>query len=267
MMLRTPAGTNRSGFTLLESVIAVMLVGLLMVAALQSVGAMKRRETHSLEQFRGQQLAAALMNEILLQAYAEPVTAAVFGPESGEAGNRSLFDDVDDYAGWSATPPKDRSGQAVAGFTGWTHSVAVQWVNPTTLAATTASNTGLKKLTVTVSKGDKTIATATGYRSIGWVDTIPTPDQATSNHPPVAVATLPNSNRGVGQSIAFSGGTSSDPDGDYLSYVWNFGNGNTSTGSSTSTIYNAVGTYAATLTVYDGKGGVASASLSVVITP
>lgn len=258
---------RQRGFTLLESVIAVMLVGLLMVAALQSVGAAKRREIHSLDQLQGQQLAAALMNEILLQAYSEPVTAAVFGPESGEAGNRTLFDDVDDYSGWSATPPTDRSGQPVPGFSGWTHSVAVQWADPTTLTTTPSSHTGLKRLTATVSKGNKTIATVTGYRSIGWMDTIPTPDQATSNHPPVAVATSPDLTRSVGQSVSFSGSTSSDPDGDYVSCVWNFGNGSTATGPSARTTYSAAGTYTCTLTVYDGKGGVATASLTVVISP
>lgn len=251
----------------MESLIAVLLVGLLMVAALNSVGATKRRELHSLDQIRGQQLAAALLNEILLQAYAEPVTAAVFGPESGEAGNRSLFDDVDDYHNWSASPPTDRSGQAIAGFTGWTQNVSVQWANPTTLAATTAGNTGLKKIAVTVAKGAKTIATAAGYRSMGWVQTIPTPDQATSNHPPVAVATSPALNRPVGQSVSFSGSSSSDPDGDHLSYVWSFGNGSTATGSSAAMTYNSAGTYACTLTVYDGQGGVGTASLTVVITP
>lgn len=258
---------RRPGFTLLESLIAVLLVGLLMVAALNSVGAAKRRESHMLDQLRGQQLAAGLLNEILLQSYAEPVTAAVFGPESGEAGNRSLFDDVDDYSNWSASPPTDRSGQSVPGFTGWTQSVAVQWANPTTLAATTSGSTGLKKVTVTVAKGSKTIAAVTGYRSIGWVDTIPTPDQATSNHPPVAVATSPDLNQPVGQSVSFSGSSSSDPDGNYLSYVWNFGNGSTATGSSTAMTYNAAGTYSCTLTVYDGQGGVGTASLTVVIAP
>lgn len=255
------------GFTLLESLIAVLLVGLLMVAALNSVGATKRRESHSLDQLRGQQLAASLMNEILLQAYAEPATAAVFGPESGEAGNRSLFDDVDDYSNWSASPPTDRSGQLVAGFNGWTLSAAVQWASPTTLAATTASNTGLKKVTVTASKGSKTTATAIGYRCIAWIDTLPTSDLATNNHPPVAVATSPDLSRKVGDTVSFNGSSSSDSDGDYLSYVWNFGNGNTANGSSAVTTYSVAGTYTSTLTVYDGKGGVGTASLTVVIAP
>ena len=265
---RAPRKSRRPGFALAETAISVLLVGLLMVAALRSLAASKRREADTVERLLGQQLAGALMNEILLQVYAEPVDAPVFGPEPGESnGNRSLFDDVDDYAGWSSSPPNDRSGVAVPGYTGWTRSATVQWADPITLAATAATKTGLKRVTVTVAKGSRTIATLVGYRSIAWIDTIPTPSDATGNHAPVAVATSPNLTRRVGEAITFDATTSSDQDGDYLSYVWNYGDGTTGTGTTVNKVYNAPGNYSCKLTVYDGRGGTGTSALTAVISP
>lgn len=259
---------SRPGFALAETAISVLLVGLLMVAALRSLEASKRREADTVQRLLGQQLASALMNEILLQAYAEPVDTPVFGPEPGESnGSRSLFDDVDDYAGWTSSPPTDRSGVVVPGFTGWTRTATIQWADPATFAATGTSKTGLKRITVTVAKGGKTIATLVGYRSIAWVDTMPSPSDATGNHAPVAVATSPGLTHRVGESVTFDATTSSDQDGDYLSFVWNYGDGTSGTGKTVNKVYSAAGTYTCTLTVYDGRGSAGTSALTAMISP
>jgi Tfp pilus assembly protein PilV len=261
---------GRCGFSLAEVAISVLLTGGLMVAALQSLGAAKQREADTLNRLIAQQLVGGLMNEILLQAYKEPEMdqAPMFGLEPGEStGNRSLFDDVDDYAGWTSSPPKDRSGAEIAGYTGWTRNVNVVWANPATLSDTASINTGLKKFTITATKNGQILASIVGYRSIGWVDTIPTPSDSTGNHAPVAVATSPDLTREVGQTVEYFGNTSTDQDGDYLSYVWNFGDGTTATGASVVKVYNAPGNFTCTLTVYDGHGGVGTSSLTAVIIP
>ena len=258
----------RAGFGLIESSIAVLLTGLLMLAALRSVGASKRREAGTGDLVRGQQIAADLMNEILRQAYQEPTDLPLFGLEPNEStGNRSLFDDVDDYINWSSSPPKDRSGTAIPGFTGWTQAVSVIWANPSTLGTTTNSDTGLKKITVTISKSGKTVTQIVGYRCVSWVDTIPTPSDPLGNHPPVAVATgLPLSGKAsvVRTFLAYS---SSDQDSDAMTYVWNFGDGTTGSGPAVIHQYSAIGTYACTLTVYDGRGGVGVVALTVSVVP
>lgn len=263
-----PGSRIRSGFGLLESTIAVLLTGLLMVAAMRSLGASKRREAATSDQVRGKQIAADLINEVLRQAYEEPVDTPVFGPESGESGsNRSLFDDVDDYKSYTSTPPKDRGGTALSGFTGWTQSVTVGWANPTTLATTNDTNTGLKKITVTISKSGKTVAQMISYRSVAWVDTIPNPADYTGNHPPVAVATGGPLSANATVNRTFVGTSSSDQDNDPLTYVWNFGDGVTASGSAVAHKYSQVGTYSCTLTVYDGHGGVGIAALTVNVVP
>lgn len=67
-----------------------------------------------------------------------------------------------------------------------------------------------------------------------------------------------------GQSFTLDASGSSDVDGDTLSYLWDFGGGNTATGLSVSHTFADNGTFNVTLTVSDGNGG--SSSDTVVVT-
>jgi large repetitive protein len=58
----------------------------------------------------------------------------------------------------------------------------------------------------------------------------------------------------------------SDPDGDALSYSWDFGDGATSTGANPTHDYPAGGSYTVTLTVDDGNGHRTAASHTVAVT-
>jgi len=71
-----------------------------------------------------------------------------------------------------------------------------------------------------------------------------------NNNPPVAVAGGPYQGA-TGQPIQFNGSGSSDPDGNALSYAWDFGDGGTATGVTASHTYAGAGNYIATLTVTD----------------
>jgi len=58
----------------------------------------------------------------------------------------------------------------------------------------------------------------------------------------------------VGQSTSFDGSDSSDPDGDTLSYHWDFGDGEASDEKSASHVYEKSGNYRVVLTVKDDSG-------------
>lgn len=61
----------------------------------------------------------------------------------------------------------------------------------------------------------------------------------------------------------FTGGSSSDSDGDQLTYEWSFGDGDTATGATSSHTYPTVGKKTVTLTAKDGKGGSDSTTVEV----
>lgn len=60
--------------------------------------------------------------------------------------------------------------------------------------------------------------------------------------------------------VNFSAEGSTDPDGEIVSYSWDFGDGNSGSGKTTTHTYNKAGTFIARLTVKDNKGVLGKAS-------
>jgi glucose/arabinose dehydrogenase len=84
------------------------------------------------------------------------------------------------------------------------------------------------------------------------------------NSEPTAEATADPTNGGVPLIVQFSGSGSHDPDGEGLTYRWTFGDGTPSSSVVNPThTYQASGTYTATLTVSDGRGGTSSDAVTV----
>jgi len=258
----------RRGFSLVEAVVSTLIVAILMVASLTVLGAARAGQLKIADRARGEQLATELMNEILQSNYLEPDDPPLFGPEGVEIGKgRMYFDDIDDYVGWTETPPQTRGGVPLPDYDGWTRSVAVEWANPANLAQASTSPTDIKRITVTVKRGDAATAKMIAFRSSGWAQAVPTYQDATGNRPPRAVAWMTLSTAKVNTSVGFDGRNSMDPNGDALTYAWNFGDGATATGSTTARTYVAAGTYTITLTVRDGRGGVDTDRLLITVKP
>ncbi len=68
------------------------------------------------------------------------------------------------------------------------------------------------------------------------------------------------------QLCSFDGSGSSDPDGAVASYSWDFGDGTTASGATTSHTYAASGAYTVVLTVGDGTGGTGTVSHAFAVT-
>jgi len=104
-------------------------------------------------------------------------------------------------------------------------------------------------VTLTVTDNDGASATATATKTV-------------LNRPPVASFTESAETVYTGETISFNASNSYDLDGTIVSYMWDFGDGNTTT-LATPTIthsYAENGTYTVTLTVTDNDGTTASAS-------
>jgi len=88
------------------------------------------------------------------------------------------------------------------------------------------------------------------------------------NHAPIARIPLFNSSSAdglvfVNSSVHFTDNSSSDPDGDKLSYSWEFGDGAVANGSSADHIYATHGSHIVKLTIIDPSGARANASVDI----
>ena len=110
-------------------------------------------------------------------------------------------------------------------------------------------------LTVTDDRG----ATASAQRTI-------TVTSADGNVPPTASFTATPSEGAAPLVVTFDATASTDPDGSVTLYAWDFGNGSTNTGATTTHTYAAPGSFEARLTVTDDAGATASASRTIVVT-
>lgn len=146
---------KRRGITLAETALATFLVGILVVAALQSMGA--SLQTHEFAQSRVQAilLAEQLLAELSVLPWCEDgQSSPTIGRESGETTGitrRNQLDDMDDFDGWTETPAR-RDGTVLTGTTGLTRTVAVTNISSTDFITAVADNSdsGVRLITVVV---------------------------------------------------------------------------------------------------------------------
>ena len=157
---------RRSGLTLVEVAVSTLLVGLVLVGSLKVVGGVLRTRMAAEQIHDGTALAQDLMNEILSQEYEEPTELLGFGVELSESSsNRSSWDDVDDYHGWSASPPRLKDNTVLSEYTGWNRSVQVRRVKVDNPHANSFLDEGLKRIVVTVTAPDGAQTKLIAWRS------------------------------------------------------------------------------------------------------
>ncbi len=168
------------GFTLVEAAISIVLVSVLLVAALDTTGAAKLGQYNTLTRGRAHLLAEDLMAEIMRQSYADPedvgfidltdpsITPSSLGRDSGEfGGDRVDLDDVDDYHGWTASPPEQKDGTTIPDLTGWTRGVNIERLDPANLSLAPASELGLKRITVSVEHDGVPVTELVAFKGAG----------------------------------------------------------------------------------------------------
>jgi len=153
------------GFSLAECAVALLVTSVVIIGALKAVAMTQRVRLQAQSQRNGMELASGLMTEVVQAAYIDPGASPTFGPESGESG-RTTWNDIDDYASYSESPPADKTGNPLTGYAGWTRTVAVAWVDPLNpTGSPTSSDTGLKRITVTATDPSSKSVALVGFRS------------------------------------------------------------------------------------------------------
>jgi len=162
------SGRRRRGLTLVEVVFATMLVGVVLVGAMDLLGSVIRGRTSTVDAARAEQLAQQLMTEILNTAYQDETTPLFVGPEPDEwmgAGVRSSYDDVDDYQNWIPPMLVGLDGDEVVNSTGWQWDATVEWVDPANPALTSLTDQGLKRITVAIKYDGQVVTQLVALRS------------------------------------------------------------------------------------------------------
>jgi PKD repeat protein/alpha-tubulin suppressor-like RCC1 family protein len=166
-------------------------------------------------------------------------TASAGGPYSGVRGQVITF---------SGAASSDPDNDALTYSWNFGDGATATGVAPTHAYATLGAFT----VTLTVNDGTTNSAPATSTTTI-------------TNRTPVANSGGPYSGTRLA-AIAFNGSASSDPDGDALTYSWNFGDGGTATGATPTHLYTVTGTFTVTLTVNDGTTNSAPITTTAEIT-
>lgn len=144
---------RESGFTLIELIVFIVVVGVGLVGILAVSNQVARGSADPVLSKQSMALAESLLEEILQKEYANPT-----GGYTGAS--RALFDDVTDYNGYNtATGMVDVQGFAIVGLEKYN-------VAPAVAVAALAGWNGIPVLRVTVSiTGPGGTVSLVGYRS------------------------------------------------------------------------------------------------------
>jgi len=173
---------RRNGFTLVEALISMSIAAIASSALYLGLTTTVHTAQYALEQTIATGIAEQVMDEVMGGAYVtggDPLQAFL-GPDAWEAsGNhRERFNDIDDYTGIVASPPKDMHGitlgsedglgamrhpnfRATSSFlANWSEEIDVYYVNEadTTQKVTTAPYSNLRAVEVRIyatARGEK----------------------------------------------------------------------------------------------------------------
>lgn len=164
--------TKSKAMTLVESIIAITVVAWLLTMAINSVGAAKRTAAAGNQERLALEIAQSLLAEIAGQPYADDQDSTSAGPSATESatGNRSLFNDVNDYEGWIAAPPQAKDGIARVCPSGWREEVDLTYLNPGNIDLSSGPLTDLTRIRVLIYNGSGLLAQLTTIRSRGPTD-------------------------------------------------------------------------------------------------
>ena len=147
------SATCQSGVTLIEVVVAIVIVAMAATAILGAMASITMRGAETMVRQQAVAVAEAYLEEILLQPVAFPGGVV---PTT-----RPTFNDEDQYNGLSDVGAHDQFGNAIAFLSGYNVSVAVTQ----TTALTGIAAAQARQINVTVTDPNGVTVRMTGYRA------------------------------------------------------------------------------------------------------
>lgn len=167
-MSRRPARRlpRRPGITLVEVVISLGIIAVMFAATMHTVAGAKATTTIDERRATAQLLAHDLLATVFAKEYEDASVLPAFGREPLEVlVAKPDLDDVDDFNGWSESPPQDESGNVIPGYSGWSRTVQVTRVMLESPDTEELMESGGKRIEVIVRFAGKELARSAAIRS------------------------------------------------------------------------------------------------------
>lgn len=125
MTARILAASQR-GFSLIELIIAIMIIGASVVGVLSMMNFLAARSADPMIQEQAMLIGEAYLDEILLKPFLDPSAGTANVCPAPEAGGRSSYDNVCDYNGLTDAGARDQFGNSIADLGAYTVTVTVE---------------------------------------------------------------------------------------------------------------------------------------------
>mgnify|MGYP001103621247 CR=1 FL=1 len=155
----------KSGFSLIEVLIAILLVGLAMAALMASNTAFTKANGAGTDLSTAEFLVEQIRELTTLLPVVDPESEDwAFGPEAGET--LAIYDDLDDFDGTSFSPPIDADRNPLNDLAAYSQQVTVENVNASNFEQVKADTyTSFVRVTVRVYLNSKEITSASWLRA------------------------------------------------------------------------------------------------------
>lgn len=163
MLYHSGAGRRQAGFSLIEVVLAIIIIGGALVGILSVSSFTTQHSGDPVVQAQARMIAESYLEEILLKRFVDPDTDSVC-PES--LAGRAAYDNICDYDGLNDTGARDQLGNPIAELGDYNISVEVQ--GDETVELHNIDNIGavrLLRVDVTVTGPLETMISLSGYRT------------------------------------------------------------------------------------------------------
>ena len=155
----------RSGFSIIEVLIAILLVGLAIASLVAANGALTKANGAGTELSTAEFLVEQIRELTALLPVVDPETEdAIFGPEGTEA--LAGYDDLDDFDGASFSPPIGADRNALNDLAAYSQQITVENVNASDFEQVVSDHgSNFVRVTVKVSLNSKGISSASWLRA------------------------------------------------------------------------------------------------------